>query len=246
MQRYKLTLEYDGTHFNGWQKQPGLPTVQGVLESAIHAFTHEAVEVYGSGRTDAGVHALAQVAHTAFEKDMDTHAIREAINFYTRDKGVVALKVEKVDPEFHARFSAIMRSYIYKVIVRDTPLMIDKNRLWRIYTPLELASMQEAASLLVGVHDFTSFRSSDCQAKSPVKSMESARVEQEGNRFTFHFTAKSFLHHQVRNMTGALKMVGEDKWSVEDFKRAFEAKDRNKGGVMAPAEGLYLSQIDYD
>ena len=130
MQRYKLTLEYDGTFFKGWQKQPGLPTVQGTLESAIHAFTHEEVEVYGSGRTDSGVHALAQVAHTEFEREMDAHAVREAINYYTRDKGVAALKVEKIDTEFHARFSATLRSYIYKIIVRDTPLIIDRNRLW--------------------------------------------------------------------------------------------------------------------
>lgn len=252
MGRYKLTLEYDGTCFNGWQKQPGLPTVQETLEKAIQAFTQEEVEVYGSGRTDRGVHALGQVAHTDLSRDMAPYAVREAINHFVRDQGVIVLEVEKVPDTFHARFSAQQRIYFYKIIQRSPDLVIERHRAWHVYKPLNLDTVREAAIFLKGTHDFSSFRAGDCQAKSPIKTLDAIEImpfhdlmSEEFQGFLFKVSAKSFLHHQVRNMVGALKMVGEGKWTPGDLKKALEAKDRDKGGVMAPAEGLYLASILY-
>lgn len=247
MKRYKLTIEYDGTPYHGWQKQPGLPTIQEELEKAIQAFTQEEVEVYGSGRTDAGVHAIGQVAHTDFEKDMTPYAIREAMNFYLRKKAIGIKKVVAVSEDFHARFSAQERTYVYKILCRETPLVLDKNRAWHVYKKLDLEKMRAGAYLLTGTHDFSSFRAADCQSKSPVKTIKEIRIEEDEalEGFSFHVRARSFLHHQVRNMVGALKMLGEEKWTLNDLQAALEAKDRNEGGVMAPAEGLYLASILY-
>lgn len=246
-QRYKIVIEYDGTDLLGWQKQLDGPSVQEYLEKAIYGFLQQTTEVYGAGRTDAGVHALAQVAHFDLELPVDEFKIREAMNAHLRtmEAPVSILNVEAVGDDFNARFSAKGRSYIYRITNRRAPLVLDKNRSWWVYVPLDVEKMREGAKFLLGNHDFSSFRAAKCQAKSPIKTLDKIDIEQNGENITFYVEARSFLHHQVRNMVGTLKMVGDGHLKPEDIKNILESKDRTKAGPTAPAQGLYLSKIMY-
>ena len=246
-QRYKIVIEYDGTDLLGWQKQLDGPSVQEYLEKAIYGFLQQTTEVYGAGRTDAGVHALAQVAHFDLESPVDEFRIREAMNAHLRtmEAPVSILDVEAVSDDFNARFSAKGRSYIYRITNRRAPLVLDKNRSWWVYVPLDVEKMREGAKFLLGNHDFSSFRAAKCQAKSPIKTLDKIDIEQNGENITFYVEARSFLHHQVRNMVGTLKMVGDGHLKPEDIKNILESKDRTKAGPTAPAQGLYLSKIMY-
>ena len=246
-QRYKIVIEYDGTDLLGWQKQLDGPSVQEYLEKAIYGFLQQTTEVYGAGRTDAGVHALAQVAHFDLETPVDEFKIREAMNAHLRtmEAPVSILNVEAVGDDFNARFSAKGRSYIYRITNRRAPLVLDKNRSWWVYVPLDVEKMREGAKFLLGNHDFSSFRAAKCQAKSPIKTLDKIDIEQNGENITFYVEARSFLHHQVRNMVGTLKMVGDGHLKPEDIKNILESKDRTKAGPTAPAQGLYLSKIMY-
>lgn len=246
MQRWKLTVEYDGAGFSGWQMQKDARSVQSTIEEAIKKFCNEDVRIHVAGRTDAGVHALAQVCHADIDRPTDAETVRDAINYYMRHHPVIVLQAEPVSTDFHARFSALSRHYMYRVINRPRPLTIERGFATHFYKPLTLAPMQEAASLLVGHHDFSSFRAINCQSPSPMKTMLEAQVEQIGQEFHFKFGAKSFLYHQVRNMVGSLFFVGTGQWSVADFQQAFEAKDRTKAGPTAPPQGLYFTGVRYD
>jgi len=243
--RWKLTIEYDGSGFCGWQRQAKDITVQQVIEDAIFSFSGERVTLCVAGRTDAGVHALAQIAHFDLEKAIEPHAVRGAINFFVRPHRVVILVAEIVSEDFHARFKAQARSYRYLIENRSAPLALMATRAWHYIRPLELAPMQEAARLMIGHHDFSTFRASGCQGKSPLRTLDRMDVSQEGARFVFETKARSFLYHQVRNMVGSLIMVGSGQWSVQDFADAFAACDRVRGGPTAPPEGLYFCAVDY-
>lgn len=246
-QRYKIVLEYDGTGLLGWQKQLDGPSVQEYLETAIFNFSGQKTEVYGAGRTDAGVHALGQAAHFDLEKPVDPFRIREAANAHLRslDAPVSILEVEEVDSEFNARFSAVGRSYIYRITNRRAPLVLDKFRSWWVYVPLNVEKMREGAAFLLGHHDFTSFRAAKCQAKSPLKTLDRLDIVRNGEDISFYVEARSFLHHQVRNMVGTLKLVGDGHLQPEDVKNILERKDRAAAGPTAPAHGLYLNRIIY-
>ncbi len=241
-QRYKLTLEYDGTDFAGWQRQAlGVTTVQGVVEEAIAQFTREDVATHAAGRTDSGVHALGQVAHVDLSRDdVPAETMRDAINFFVRPHRVVVVANERVSGDFHARFDAKSRAYRYRIVNRRAPPMLDGPYAWHIVKPLDVAAMQRAADTLLGEHDFSTFRAQFCQAKSPVRTLDLLRVEQDGDLITFTTRARSFLYHQVRNMVGTLAMVGTGKWSHEDFARAFAARDRTQAGQTAPPQGLFF------
>ncbi len=245
MPRFKLTVEYDGGPFVGWQRQDNGPSVQGALEAAIAAFTGQTVVVKGAGRTDAGVHALGQVAHIDLAKDWPTDTVRDALNAHLERAPVAVLSAERVADDFDARFSAVRRHYLYRLSERRAPLALDSGRLWRVGVPLDVAAMNAAAAALVGKHDFTTFRSSQCQAKSPVKTLDRLAVAREGAEVTVRADARSFLHNQVRSMVGALKKVGEGKWPVSAVGEALAACDRARSGPVAPAEGLYLLAVDY-
>lgn len=246
-QRYKLILEYEGTNLLGWQKQLDGSSVQEYVEKAIFNFCGEETEVYGAGRTDAGVHALGQVAHFDLEKTHDIFRIKEALNAHLRtlDAPVSILDVAMVDNNFNARFSAIGRSYIYRITNRRAPLILDKYRSWWVYVPLDVEKMRQGAKHLLGHHDFSSFRAAKCQAKSPLKTLDKLDISQNGEEITFYVEAKSFLHHQVRNMVGTLKMVGDGHLSPEDIATILEQKNREAAGPTAPAHGLYLNKIFY-
>lgn len=249
MPRYKLTIEYDGTPFVGWQVQAEGASVQGVLTDAVERFTHERVLVQGAGRTDAGVHATGQVAHIDLSKDWRPDKIRDAMNAHLRPHPVAVLAVEPVADDFHARFSAIGRRYLYRIIVRRADLALDRDRMWKVYRPLDAAAMAEAARHLIGRHDFTTFRAIGCQAASPVKTLDRLDVEQVpldfGTEIRVHAAARSFLHHQVRSMVGTLVKVGEGGWLPDDVRAALEARDRTRCGPMAPSAGLYLAEVSY-
>ena len=246
-QRYKLVLEYEGTNLLGWQKQLDGPSVQEYVEQAIFNFCGEETEVYGAGRTDAGVHALGQVAHFVIEKPYDIFRIKEALNAHLRtlDAPVSVLDVSSVDNNFNARFSAIGRSYIYRITNRRSPLILDKYRSWWVYVPLDVEKMRQGAQYLLGNHDFSSFRAAKCQAKSPIKTLDKLDIVQQGEEISFYVEAKSFLHHQVRNMVGTLKMVGDGHLAPQDIATILEQKNREAAGPTAPAHGLYLSKIFY-
>jgi tRNA pseudouridine38-40 synthase len=218
--RYKLTIEYDGTPYVGWQAQDNGSSVQSVLTDAIAAFTGEQVAVHGAGRTDAGVHALAQVAHVDLAKDWDDDTVRDAINFHLRPQPVAVLAAEHVAADFEARFSAIKRHYLYRIVNRRADLTLDLNRAWRVPRLLDAAAMHDAAQKLIGRHDFTTFRAAECQAKSPVKTLDRLDVLRDGEEVRVVAMARSFLHHQVRSMVGSLVHVGEGKWSTEDLAAA--------------------------
>ena len=245
MPRYKLTIEYDGTPYVGWQAQDNGPSVQNVLAEAVAAFAGERVTVAGAGRTDAGVHALGQVAHVDLAKDWDTDTVRDAINFHLRPQPVAVLAAERTAPDFDARFSAKKRHYVYRIVNRRADLTLDLNRAWRVPRPLDAAAMHDAAQLLIGRHDFTTFRSSECQAKSPVKTLDQLDVAREGEELRVAASARSFLHHQVRSMVGSLVHVGDGKWSAADLKAALAARNRTRCGQVAPPYGLYLVRVQY-
>ena len=245
MPRYRLTIEYDGTPFVGWQAQDNGVSVQGVLADAIAAFAGERVAIGAAGRTDAGVHALGQVAHLDLIKDWDGETVRDAINFHLRPSPVAVLAADRVAADFDARFSAVKRHYLYRVINRRADLALDHNRAWRVPRPLDAEAMHAAAQRLIGRHDFTTFRSTECQAKSPVKTLDRLDVTRIGDEIRFNASARSFLQHQVRSMVGSLIHVGEGKWSADDLAATLTARNRAACGQVAPPHGLYLIQVDY-
>ena len=245
MPRYRLLIEYDGTPFRGWQMQAGGPSVQGVITDAIAAFADEKVAVHGAGRTDAGVHALGQVAHVDLARDWRPDRVRDALNAQLRPHPVAVLAVEKVEDSFHARFSAKRRHYLYRIVNRRADLALERNRAWRVPRRLDAAAMHAAAQGLIGRHDFTTFRAADCQAKSPVKTLDRLDVERDGDEVRVQASARSFLHHQVRSMVGSLVAVGEGKWSAQDLATALAARSRAACGQVAPPEGLYLVSVEY-
>jgi len=245
MPRYKLTLEYDGTPFVGWQIQENGPSVQGRLAEAIKAFSGEESMPRGAGRTDAGVHALAQVAHLDLAKDWEPWKVREALNAQVRPDPISVLACERAADDFDARFSAKARHYLYRIVNRRSPLALDRDRAWQVPHDLDAAAMHEAAQILVGHHDFTTFRSSECQASSPVKTLDRLAVAQAGDEIGIEAAARSFLHNQVRSMVGSLKLVGEGKWKAHDLKAALDARTRGACGPVAPPSGLYLARVDY-
>ena len=245
MPRYRLTIEYDGAPFVGWQMQENGVSVQGVLTAALGAFTGETVAVHGAGRTDAGVHARGQVAHVDLAKAWDTDTVRDAINAHLRPHPVAVLAAEIAAEDFDARFSARKRHYLYRIVNRRADLALERQRAWRIGRPLDAAAMHAAAQHLVGKHDFTTFRAAECQAKSPVKTLDRLDVARDGNDIRVHASARSFLHTQVRSMVGSLAMVGEGRWSGDDLAGALAARDRAACGPVAPPDGLYLMQVDY-
>lgn len=246
MTRWKLTLEYDGGPFVGWQRQDNGPSVQEAVEKAIREFSGETVTLHGAGRTDAGVHALGQVAHVDLQKSTDADTVQNAINFHLKPAPVAIVDVVEVDDEFHARFSATHRAYRYRILNRRAPLTLLAGRVLHVAAPLDAAAMQDAATVLIGNHDFTSFRAAACQAKSPVKTLDTLRVDRDGEEITITVEARSFLHHQVRNIAGTLKLVGEGKWTRADVEAALAACDRSRAGPTAPADGLYLMRVTYD
>jgi tRNA pseudouridine38-40 synthase len=245
MPRYKLIIEYDGTNFVGWQVQDNGPSIQSAIADAVAAFAGERVAVSGAGRTDAGVHALGQVAHVDLAKAWDTDTIRDAMNFHLRPQPIAVLSAQQVAEDFDARFSAIKRHYLYRITNRRADLALEQNRAWRVGRPLDAALMHAAAQLLIGRHDFTTFRAAECQAKSPVKTLDRLDVAREDDEVRITAAARSFLHHQVRSMVGSLVHVGEGKWSADDLQEALAARDRTACGQVAPAQGLYLVRVDY-
>ena len=245
MPRFKLLIEYDGTPFVGWQLQEGGPSVQGLIGEAIAAFSGERVTVYGAGRTDAGVHALGQVAHFDLGRDWRTDRVRDALNAQLRPHPIAVLSVEKVDPDFDARFSAKRRTYVYRIVNRRADLALERHRAWRVPRRLDAAAMHHAAQALVGRHDFTTFRGAECQAKSPTKTLDRLAVERSGEEIRIVAAARSFLQHQVRSMVGSLALVGEGKWSADDLAAALAARSRSACGPVAPPEGLYLVNVEY-
>ena len=245
MSRFKLILEYDGTDFCGWQRQDNGPSVQQSLEKAIFDFSSETTLVLGAGRTDSGVHALAQVAHVDIEKHFDADSVRDAINFYLKPLPIAVLSAEEVSTEFNARFSAKERAYLYRIHNRRPPPTLDKNQCWWVIPRLDVHAMNNAAQVLIGHHDFTTFRAVACQAKSPLKTLDRLEVTREGHIVEIRVRARSFLHHQVRNFAGTLKLVGEGKWEKADVETALAACDRTAGGPTAPPQGLFLTEVVY-
>ena len=245
MPRYKLLIEYDGTPFIGWQMQDAGPSVQGALMAAAEAFCGERVKVQGAGRTDTGVHALGQVAHIDLAKDWSTDTVRDALTAQLRPHPVAVLAAEKVPDTFDARFSARQRHYLYRIVNRRPDLALERGRAWRLPRRLDDAAMAAAAQCLVGRHDFTTFRHVDCQAKSPVKTLDRLDVVRSGEEVRITACARSFLHSQVRSMVGALAFVGEGRWSADDLAAARDARDRSACATVAPPEGLYLVKVDY-
>ena len=245
MPRYRLTIEYDGTPFWGWQRQAEGPSVQGALEAALAALEPGAHTVTGAGRTDAGVHATGQTGHVDLARDWDPFRLGEALNWHLKPAPVAVLAVARAEPDFHARFSAIRRHYVYRVLCRRAPLTLDRGRVWRRSGPLALEPMRAAAAALTGRHDFTTFRSSQCQARSPVKTLETLEIEPAGEEIRFVLTARSFLHNQVRSIVGTLERVGAGAWTPEDVGRALDARHRAACGPVAPPQGLYLARVDY-
>ena len=245
MPRYKLTLEYDGGPFAGWQRQADRPSVQQRLEEALESLTGLPTSVQGAGRTDAGVHAIGQVAHADLEKPWDPFRLTEALNQHLRPDPVAVIGAELVADDWHARFSAVERLYTYRVVNRRAPLTFERGTAWRVRNALDPAAMQAGADHLTGHHDFTTFRSSMCQAKSPVKTVDEVRVEAEGDVIEIHVRARSFLHNQVRSFVGTLERVGSGRWSPDDVRAALEAKDRAACGPVAPPDGLYLVSVRY-
>lgn len=245
MPRYKLTIEYDGAPFQGWQWQDHGPSVQGALEAAGGKLNSAPVTVYGSGRTDSGVHALAQIAHMDLAKDIRADKVRDALNFHLAQHPISVLAAELVHDEWHARFDAIERRYLYRIIDRRPRLALERGRVWRIPVKLDVEVMHQAAQILVGNHDFSTFRDTQCQSKSPIKTIDEITVLRAGAEVHCHFRARSFLHKQVRSFVGSLVEVGLKKWNNEDMLAALESKDRCECGPVAPSDGLYLTQVIY-
>ena len=246
MARFKLTLEYDGTPFVGWQKQANGLAVQEVVETALHAISGEVVKIRGAGRTDAGVHATAQVAHADLaRRAWRPDVLRDALNAHLRPHPVAIIEAEAVADDFDARFSAIRRHYLYRLVNRRAPLTLEAQRAWLMKRGIDAGAMHEAAQILVGRHDFSTFRDSECQADSPVRTLESFEVMKDGDLILMRVSARSFLHRQVRSMVGSLGQVGSGRWSTNDLRDALEARDRSRCGTVAPAAGLYLVGVDY-
>lgn len=245
MPRYKLTIEYDGTRYYGWQTQEGLPTVQETLENALAQFADHPVATMCAGRTDAGVHARGQVVHVDFESARKPFNIIRGVNIYLLPHPVVVVAAEEVADDFHARFMAKSRSYQYRIVHREGRLGLDELRAWHIYRPMDVDAMREAASYLLGEHDFNSFRSTECCAKSSIKSVEHIDIVQNGDDIFVNVTARSFMHNQVRIMVGSLAQVAIGKWKPEKIKEMLAAKDRRSAGITAPAHGLYFMKVEY-
>ncbi len=245
MPRFKLTIEYDGAPFSGWQRQENGASVQQTLEEAVLGLTGEAAKVHGAGRTDAGVHATGQVAHVDLRRDWAGWRLREALNAHLIDAPVAVLDAAPTAPDFDARRSALYRLYVYRILNRRPPATLDRGRVWRVKRPLDARTMREAARGLIGRHDFSTFRDAQCQAASPVRTLDRLEVTRQGDEVRFEVGARSFLHRQVRSMVGSLVEVGLGKWSAADLKGALEAADRSRCGPVAPACGLYLARVDY-
>jgi tRNA pseudouridine38-40 synthase len=245
MPRYRLTLEYDGGPYKGFQAQGDLPTVQGAVERAILAFTGETLRLQAAGRTDTGVHASGQVVHVDLSKDWPAQTVRNALNAHLVDEAVVVLEAEVAPEGWHARFSATERRYLYRILNRPTPPALDRGQVWHVRTPLDAGAMHAAAQVLVGHHDFTTFRDLACQARSPVKTLDVVEVSRRGEEVWLRFASRSFLHRQVRSMTGTLAEVGVGRWTAQDVKAALEARDRQACGPVAPASGLSLTGVAY-
>ena len=245
MQRYKIKIEYDGTAFVGWQFQKNGLSVQEVLQKAIFNFSREKVIVTGAGRTDSGVHALGQIAHFDLEKKIENKKLLLAFNQNIGNKLVTVLKINKTSKNFHSRFDAKKRTYEYLIINRQSQLALQKNKAWHIRKKLDIKVMKKGAKLLLGTHDFSTFRSSSCGAKSPIKTIENIIINKKKDKITLKFISKSFLQQQVRSMVGCIKYLGERKWSVNDFKKSFNSKNRTKCAPPAPACGLYLIKVTY-
>jgi tRNA pseudouridine38-40 synthase len=246
MPRYRLVLEYDGGPFVGWQRQDNGPSVQAALEQAIHAFCGEAATATAAGRTDAGVHALGQVCHVDLAHAHPADTLRDAVNAHLRPAPVAVLDAAQVADDFHARFSATRRRYLYRIVNRRSPLTLERGRAWAVARALDADAMHAAARTLVGRHDFSSFRAAECQAASPVKTLDRLDVHRSGDAIAVTAEARSFLHNQVRIMVGTLELVGAGKWTADDVARALAARERAACGPTAPAEGLYLVGVDYD
>ena len=245
MNRFRLLVEYDGTGYVGWQRQDNGPSIQQAIEEAIFAFCGERANLAAAGRTDAGVHAMGQVAHVDLAREAGADTLRDAVNFHLKPQPISILAAEPAGADFHARFSAIGRRYLYRIVNRRAPLALNRNRAWWVQGELDAAAMHGAAQRLIGHHDFTSFRSSICQAASPLKTLDRLDVEREGEEIRIHASARSFLHHQVRNMVGTLKLVGEGRWSADDVAAALAARSRGAAGPTAPAQGLFLAEVRY-
>jgi tRNA pseudouridine38-40 synthase len=245
MPRYRLTIEYDGSPFVGWQRQANGPSVQAAIEAAILAFSGEVATVYGAGRTDAGVHAEGQVAHVDLARDWDPARLASALNAHLRPHPVAVIAAARAADDFHCRFGAVARHYLYRILNRRAPPALERGRVWWVVPPLDAEAMHEAAQELVGHHDFTTFRSRECQAESAVKTLDRLTVMRAGALVEIRASARSFLHNQVRSMVGSLKLVGEDKWVKADLVQALRARDRTACGPVAPPEGLYLVAVDY-
>ncbi len=241
MARYKIIIEYNGSDFHGWQEQKGLKSVQQTIQDAILKFSSELVMIYGAGRTDAGVHATGQVAHFDLQNPKDPNEVRRAINHFLKNENIAILKCEIVPQDFHARFSAISRSYVYKIINRRAHLTTQKGFVWHVIEPLDATLMNEAAQHLIGFHDFESFRSAHCQSQSSLKSIDSIRVERHGGNIEIFITARSFLHNQVRIIVGTLRKVGNGSWNPSKVIEILQAKDRSSAGQTAPPYGLYFT-----
>ncbi len=246
-QRYKLTIEYDGSGYCGFQKQFGIPekSIEEILEEAVFKMSQERPKIMVCGRTDAGVHALGQVVHFDLEKKFSSHQIILGLNSYLRQENLAILDAEITDENFHARFNTKMRHYRYAIVNRRAPLVLQKNRAWHVAQKLDILAMQESAKFLIGEHDFSSFRDAECQGKSPVKSLQRIEIAQNGEEILIEVSAKSFLHHMVRNIVGTLVWVGSGKIAALEMKKILEAKDRTKSGPNAPACGLYFLRADY-
>ncbi len=249
MPRYALKVEYQGAPFAGWQRQKDLPSVQGAIEAALARLEPRAHTIAAAGRTDAGVHALGQVAHCDLQKDWDPFRLSEALNYHLKPQPVAILDAARVEGDWHARFSAIERRYLFRILMRRAPATHDRGQVWQVPHRLDIAAMQEAANRLVGHHDFTTFRSTICQAKSPVKTLDELRVEPaeglSGAEVHFHVRARSFLHNQVRSFVGTLERVGAGAWTADDVQAALEARDRAACGPVCPPQGLYLAAVKY-
>jgi tRNA pseudouridine38-40 synthase len=245
MTRFAFTVEFDGRPFMGWQRQSHGPSVQQAIEDAIFGVTGERIAIHAAGRTDAGVHGLAMRAHADLEKDMTPFRLMEAVNARLRPHPVAILACEIVPDDWHARFTCTGRSYVYRIANRRAPLTWETGLCWRVIQPLDEQAMDKAAKLLVGRHDFTTFRSAHCQSESPLKSLDRLDVERTGDRIAIYAAARSFLHHQVRSMVGCLALVGMGRWSADDLKAALEAKDRAALGLNAPPDGLYFVSASY-
>jgi tRNA pseudouridine38-40 synthase len=245
MPRYKLLIEYDGGPYNGFQAQAGQPSVQSSLERAVEAFCGERATIYVAGRTDSGVHATGQVAHFQVEKAWPAEVVRNAINAHLMPEPIAVIEATVAEADFHARFSAKGRRYIYRILNRRSPPALDRGRVWHVKGPLDAEAMHAAAQRLLGRHDFTTFRDARCQSNSPVKTLDEARVWRAGDEIVLEFASRSFLHRQVRSMVGSLVDVGSGRWSADQLQAALEAVDRQRCGQVAPAEGLYLTRVDY-